>query len=95
MAVFACLEVAWVVLPINGSFTAVVLDGQHLFVLPKIKKALKWGFSYFILITKMNYPIEILLNSVTVNPLLTLSRYWAIVRELSFTNAWLSKVFSL
>lgn len=41
------------------------------------------------------YPMEILLNPATVNPLETLSKYWATVFELSFTNVWLSKVFSL
>lgn len=36
----------------------------------------------------LGYPIEIRLNSATVNPLETLSRYWATVFELSLTNAW-------
>lgn len=39
-----------------------------------------------LLITIVAYPIATLLNSVTVNPLDTLSRYLATVTELSFTN---------
>ena len=41
------------------------------------------------------YPIATRLNSATVNPFDTLSRYCATVLELSFTKAWCTKVLSL
>src|SRR5690606_26583174 len=53
--------------------------------------------AFFLFYQCMNrgYPMATLLNSATVSPLLTASRYWATVLELSFTNAWCINVLSL